>query len=427
MDAPDTASTIALRKCSGCNVQKELSASNFKPSGLDIFQKTCITCGLRGKRVQDRKKAAANVENQNPNNPQAAQCERAQPTEHDPTDFLNLTNLSLHDFLRVLGQANRVIALTARVNLSTIRKSGQERADTLAKHIWEAMDVRFIYQSQYKHKRTPSTYFSYNCAQNSVRQHQPKKTKTNDTGARDKGRMPAFQCSGWLHITLFDEADIAFVKISHDDDHVAYCNIAVPPEIQEYVKNNADLNPRKLWAHILKTWYPTSPPPFLQKSIYHLWAVQDRKRWKRDENELKSAKILLEEAAKLKDVPRKGLCSVEPINLPTQEGDGFTALAFTLPETLRKFGGQVRELALDSACESLLGGTNHSSFEVFALLGEVYGSGLPLGYLLIQSNQGVAGGKQRYLDEMLGYFNTKWTIRALATLTDKDWAEINAF
>ncbi|KAJ7598463.1 hypothetical protein C8J56DRAFT_770700 [Mycena floridula] len=422
MDTPDATTAVALRKCSGCKVVKELTATHFKSSGPDIFQKTCITCGLRGKRVQDCKKVAANVENQNPNDLQEAQREGAHLTEHDPADFLNLTDLSLHDFLRILGQANRVITLTARINLSTIGKSGCNHADTLAKHIWEAMNVCFVYQSQYKHKRTPSTYFSYNCTQNSVRQHQPKKTKTNGTGAHDKGCMPAFQCSGWLHITLFDETDIAFVKISHDDDHVAYCNIAVLPEIQEYVKSNPELNPRKLWAHILKMWYPTSPPPFLQKSIYHLWAVQDQKRWKHNENELKSAKILLKEAAKLKDIPRKGLYAVEPINLPTQDGDGFTAIAFALPEMLCKFGGQVRELALDSAW-----GTNHSSFEVFALLSEVYGSGLPFGYLLIQSNQGIAGGKQWYLDEMLGYFNMKWTIHALATLTDKDWAEINAF
>ncbi|KAJ7577189.1 hypothetical protein C8J56DRAFT_799033 [Mycena floridula] len=246
--------------------------------------------------------------------------------------------------------------------------------------------------------------------------------------------MPTFTCAGWLHVTLFDDSDTAYVKISHEDDHVSYCNIAVPPHIQEYVQSNSDLNPRKFvslvtfsflqkfWNHILKTWYPDSPPPFMQKSMYCLWAAEDQKKWKRDDNEVKSAKILLEEAAKFEDVPGKGLYAIEPIPLPMVVGDGFTAIAFALPGTLQKFGGRIREIALDSAWN-----TNHSLFEIFALLGEVYGSGLPLGYLLIQSNQGDAGGKERYLNVMLGHFNTKWDLRVIAALSDKDWSEINTF
>lgn len=73
------------------------------------------------------------------------------------------------------------------------------------------------------------------------------------------------------------------------------------------------------------------------------------------------------------------------------------------------------------------GNTNASKFEVYALLGEVYGSGCPLGYLLIQSKSGEPGGKERYISELLDYFNKKWKLKALITLTDKDISEINAF
>jgi hypothetical protein len=69
-------------------------------------------------------------------------------------------------------------------------------------------------------------------------------------------------------------------------------------------------------------------------------------KWKRDEDEVKSAKILLEEA---RESGKHGLYTVEPISL--EEEDGFKALAFTLPDLLRKFGGRVRELSLDSACK----------------------------------------------------------------------------
>lgn len=77
---------------------------------------------------------------------------------------------------------------------------------------------------------------------------------------------------------------------------------------------------------------------------------------------------------------------------------------------------------------ALLGNTNGSKFEIYALLGEVYGSGCPLGYLLIQStHDGEANMKEQYIRKLLDHFKTEWHITALFTLTDKDMAEINAF
>lgn len=75
-----------------------------------------------------------------------------------------------------------------------------------------------------------------------------------------------------------------------------------------------------------------------------------------------------------------------------------------------------------------LGNTNGSSFEVYALLGEVYGSGCPLGYLLIRSSEKTeTGGKSRYITELLKHFKSKWKINPIFNLTDKDISEINAF
>jgi hypothetical protein len=187
----------------------------------------------------------------------------------------------------------------------------------------------------------------------------------------------------------------------------------------------------KLWDEILKTHLK---PTFTKKAIFQIWSKIDSQNWKRDEDELKSAKMLLEEARK----PGKhGLYTVEPI--PLHEEDGLTAIAFALPDILRKFGGRVRELSLDSTCEFserysrsnklltlVVGNTNGSRYEVYALLGEVYGSGMPLGYLLVQSKDSASGAKERYLREFLNHIQNTWEVRPVITLTDKDWSEINA-
>ena len=62
------------------------------------------------------------------------------------------------------------------------------------------------------------------------------------------------------------------------------------------------------------------------------------------------------------------------------------------------------------------------------MLGGVYGSGCPLGYLLIQlSKYGEENGKQQYIEELLDHFKRVWKLKATFTLTDKDMGEINAF
>lgn len=161
-------------------------------------------------------------------------------------------------------------------------------------------------------------------------------------------------------------------------------------------------------------------PSYSRKAIYHLWSEQNCKAWRRDPNEVKSAKILLDEASNPK-LGKKGLYVVQQI--PLHEEPGFTAIAFALPEVFRQWGGRIWEVALDSAWN-----TNGSHFEVYALLGEVYGSGCPMGYILIQtSEEKEAGGQEHYLTELLSYFKMTWKIKAIVTLTDKDISEINAF
>ena len=164
--------------------------------------------------------------------------------------------------------------------------------------------------------------------------------------------------------------------------------------------------------------------------------------WKRDPDELKSAQMLLDEFTAPESGSTSGgkepLYTIEQITLTPQPG--LTAIAFALPKLLREVGGRVRELSLDSACttfiiifaicslKSSLGNTNGSRYELYALLGEVYVSGMPLGYLLVQSTpESVPGGKEKFLRQLLAHFRKVWKVRALITLTDTDWAKINAF
>ena len=72
------------------------------------------------------------------------------------------------------------------------------------------------------------------------------------------------------------------------------------------------------------------------------------------------------------------------------------------------------------------GETNGSRFELYALLGEAYGTGLPLGFILLLSNGGAAGGIQRYLTKFISHIQEKWRINTVVGLSDKNMSEINS-
>lgn len=101
------------------------------------------------------------------------------------------------------------------------------------------------YQSKYIHRRTPSARYMYHCAQVETRQQKSKKG-TTEGKPRDKDHMDRFECDGWLHITVFDDSNIALVKYKHKEDHIHYWSIEVPLDVKEYVENNPDLNPTQV-------------------------------------------------------------------------------------------------------------------------------------------------------------------------------------
>jgi hypothetical protein len=76
----------------------------------------------------------------------------------------------------------------------------------------------------------------YHCAQNESRQNAPKKSTREGVKDRDKSAMDVFHCHGWLHVTVNDWESVAFVKISHRDDHVPYWSIDVPQDVVKFVR-----------------------------------------------------------------------------------------------------------------------------------------------------------------------------------------------
>ncbi|CAK5263435.1 unnamed protein product [Mycena citricolor] len=229
---------------------------------------------------------------------------------------------------------------------------------------------------------------------------------------RDKGQMDTFDCEGYLTIWAAENQDQYFIRYAHNDLHLKYKCIDLPEDVKQLVDGNLELRVTEIWKKILAV-YPQ--PMFTRQQIYNRWLLKTNSKWRLDDNEVKSAKMLLEALRNSKEG------YVEPIVFP-EDNDGYTAFGFALPSLIRRWGGAIVEVALDSTFK-----TNKAGYECFALLGEVYGSGLPLGFLLIRSNDPSPGEKEKYIRSLIRDITSKWKITPIQSLSDKDITEINTF
>ncbi|KAI0054907.1 hypothetical protein BV25DRAFT_1934416 [Artomyces pyxidatus] len=226
--------------------------------------------------------------------------------------------------------------------------------------------------------------------------------------------MDTFNCNGWLHITVSDTTSEIFIKLRHEEAHTHYWPIDVPAEIVQYVRENANLPLQTIWLEILRK--QGNKPTFSRKAIYQLWTKISSQKWKRDDDEVTSVMILLREPA-----IGPGAFRVDPVKLKPEPG--LVAFGFLLPDMLEKWARRIRKISMDSAWN-----TNGSRFEVYAILGETYGSGMPLGFLMIQAHpDSTPGAKERLLRQLMAQLRDDWNIDPAFTLSDKDWSEINAF
>ncbi|TRM55937.1 hypothetical protein BD626DRAFT_466992 [Schizophyllum amplum] len=317
------------------------------------------------------------------------------------------------DFLD--GREN-VFRVWARVQEESVEgKALRDRADRLAESIGECLKYRFIYTSKYVSKEEPWTRFVYHCAQ--LRSRQRASCKSDSKKQCDKGSMITFDCDGWLHIVVWEDAEPASISIKHDNDHIPYWRIDVPKNVQDYVRAHPEMRPNQLYSAINEKF---GIQQFSRKSIYNLWAEREQQKWRLDPDPVVSAQKLIDAAVAVRWGNGDSTYSVQSVPLP--HNDGVDALAFSMPEILRKWGGKIREIALDSAWN-----TNGLGYEIYAILGEVCGSGCPLAYLFINISAPQAKGtKEDYVRAVLRHLREVWNIRASVTLSDKDWSEINA-
>ncbi|KAJ6458878.1 hypothetical protein C8R47DRAFT_1244886 [Mycena vitilis] len=397
------------RFCPKCRTDKEISSQHWKAKfGKDGFQITANCRKCLDQAADTMRKSRNKSEKENPEN------------QNDASEFIGLDALPVDAFLNALSEAGDVYLFSALVDITSLLDEEEDEkadleerhfTDKLARRIWETLDYRFIYHSKHPFKNSATTRYEYNCAQSATRQHKSKKSDTAKN--RDKARFETFDCQGWLTIWAASGDNECFVRVRHQECHEKYVCIDIPEDVKKYVSEHTQMSAPQLWKEILKS-HPQ--PDFTPKAVYNLLSRKKRVYWHRCDDEVESAKTIIKEFS-----AHDSMYEAEPIPMPESPEDGITALAFALPSLIRKWGGTIREVAIDSTFN-----TNKAGFECYALLGEVYGSGLPLGFVFLKSKNPEPGKKEQYIRCLIKHFTKVWELKMIQFGSDKEIIEINA-
>lgn len=154
--------------------------------------------------------------------------------------------------------------------------------------------------------------------------------------------------------------------------------------------------------------------------VYYLWQKANAKLWQRDSDPLASAQILLSESGDYKGHYR------------VLTAGNVRALGFFASKPIRRLAKNNGQLVLDSTF-----GTNNSGLDLFVVLAEVEGIGVPLAYCLVELLRPQSDSRQKsqcradpgamiyIIQQFLGELK-QFGLHLSCFAIDKDQAEIAA-
>lgn len=229
----------------------------------------------------------------------------------------------------------------------------------LSKIIWKEGGFRFTHTGT----NLESFTYKYHCSQDLM--HAKNQPCTTEVGRqRDGRRMARFSCKSKLNIRPCLQNRTVSLSIHHEW-HRPYENILLSPVVQELIQSRVSTKtPSEIYREIQDI-----PEGRLvtRHQVYYIWQKANAEIWKRDPDPFISATMLLSEHNSYRDHH----------NVFT--AGNVRALAFFAPQLIKKLAKSTNQLVMDATF-----GTNSGGLDLFAALAEFEGTGVPLGYCLVE-------------------------------------------
>lgn len=290
------------------------------------------------------------------------------------------------------------------------RKPLNSAMSRLANFIWEVSGFR------YRHVRTTTRggefAFHYHCSDSLTLMQKERQYK------RDILPRQRFDCGGRLRMRPYLAGGSLTLSLGHSY-HKPYTNISLHESVQHFIDERAT---ESTPSHIYRDLMASELPNVLsvrQQQVYYRWQQLNSSYWRRDKDPIESASILLSEPC-----TRSGGSACEHIILVSGHLRG---LAIFVKASVSCLHSQAKELVMDATF-----GTNNSGMDLFAVLAEVEGIGIPLAYCFVGkapsvdgSNQSNPGALTFLLEEFLRHLQQAGFSPTFFGV-DKDLAEIAA-
>lgn len=183
-------------------------------------------------------------------------------------------------------------------------------------------------------------------------------------GSRDRMKMSRFQCHSKLIIRPLLRSRQLSLTLQHDH-HSAYFDKALSPEVHSLILSRLHLTPSEIYHGIEESLLPGADSVMPQQ-VYYQWQKANQGIWRLHDDQIESVKRLL--------------ASEENRNkyfLRSFEINKLKGVAFYVQESIEALK-KSKELAMDATY-----GTNSSGMELFAVLAELDGTGVPLAYMFV--------------------------------------------
>lgn len=277
----------------------------------------------------------------------------------------------------------------------------------LTQLIWATGRHKFRQQNS-QHCNT-STLYSYRCCQDEAWDR-----SAGQATLRDRQKIKRYSCESKLTLKVSLTNCSLDLTLQHSY-HDVYVDISLPLVVQSFVLDRAA---RQTPSEIYRALYGSHEIGHVkQHQVYYLWQQANAKMWRRNPDEFLSAHALV--AEKPREYQRKEI-----------KVGNLRGLAIYISESISSLSS-CKELAMDATY-----GTNHSGSDLFAVLAELDGTGIPVAYLFVNTlplsqeacvspNPADPGAKSQTLLQFLRPLQTAG-FQPTFFGSDKDHSQINA-
>ncbi|KAF7305110.1 SWIM-type domain-containing protein [Mycena kentingensis (nom. inval.)] len=217
--------------------------------------------------------------------------------------------------------------------------------------------------------------------------------------------MERYPCKSRLVVTVRNNT--LFINLRHGHRHLVYRDTSMPTAAIEFIRDAPEsASPAALAEQVREQFENVS-----NAQVFNIWREKMESHYKRDDNQLKSAALLLKEFPDLVDV-------LEPVGVPAD--------VEILVWGMKKLGDTVGRETLETALDATYS-TNSRGLELYALMGELDNAGFPLAYCLMTTATSISQGKRKKtLTAFLSCVKAQYGTKPEFTHVDKDMGEIGA-